>query len=335
MAVRIYKDAAGNYRRNNDIITIGDYRLNYNADRTRASIRGATDYFPLVDIQLVTDYQDEGGTPYADYLELEAALEGLITVNISDMLNDSNFALQVGLGKIRGVYTVNKFGENPEVTSQSAPEDIWDFGGLYNFSTSAIIDSISSSGADTIEMSVEGLDANWDRVIQTVTLTGQVRVALPTPLIRVYRSNNADSIDLVGDVYIYEDTTLSLGIPVDTTKIRALVKADSNQTEMMVFAVPSGKTAAYLEGFVSIARGGGVAANADFTLRTREFGKVFRVQRRISINSNGGAWRSVYSVPTIMTEKTDLIFRCEAVSATIGVAGGFQAYIFDNVIWGL
>lgn len=263
-------------------------------------------------------------------------LSSLFNSGILELLKNPTFTTQVALGKIPGVYAVNKFGENQEIETTTDPEDVWDFGGTYNFSTSAIIDSISSSsGSDNIAITVEGLDSDWNVVVQTITLTGQVRAPLTTNLIRVYRAFNANGVNLIGNVYIYENTALSLGVPVDTSKIRAQIKATSNQTEMMIYSVPAGKTAVYLEGFVSISRGGGVAASADMTFRTREFGKVFRVRRRISINSQGGAWRAVYSIPTILNAKSDVIFRCETVSATVGVSGGFQALIFDNELWEL
>jgi hypothetical protein len=264
-------------------------------------------------------------------------LSSLFNAGILEMLKNPTFTTQVALGKIPGVYAVNKFGENSEITTSTDPEDVWDFGGLYNFSTSAAIDVVSSSSAlDSVLITVEGLDANWDRVIQDVQLIGQNKILLSTPLIRVYRAFNANGTDLIGDVYIYEDTAISGGIPTDTSKIRAMIKAASNQTEMMIYSVPAGKTAVYLEGFIAISRGGGSAATAEMTFRAREFGKVFRVKRRIALNTQGSSnWRAVYAVPAILPEKTDVLFRVELVSATLGVSGGFQALIFDNDLWEL
>jgi hypothetical protein len=338
MAIRVYKDSAGNLRKENDLYMIGKYRIVYNPAQTHAGIYDYDSYSDFVKTQPIGEYLDESGTPYADATALERALEGLITMNIFDLLNDNNFALKVQLGQVRGVYSINKFGENPSIDTTSDPEDIWDFGGLYNFSTSAIIDTISGSDAlDSINVTIEGLDANWDVVVQTVTLLGQTKVPLPTSLIRVYRAFNANGVNLLGDVYIYEDTAIVGGVPTDASKVRAFIKASANQTEMLIYPVPNGKTMAYMEGFIAISRAGGVSGTAGFVFLQRPFGKVFRVGRRIALNSQGSSnWRAVYTIPLILTEKSDVLFRCEEVSANdTGVSGGFQAFIFDNEIWGL
>lgn len=334
---RVYSDVDGNFRVNDNIYPKNEYRLTYGNGKTSAAIYGKDNYFELVKFQPISSYLDESGTPYTDAAALEAALQGVISMNIFDLLNDNNFAIKVQLGQIRGVYAVNKFGENSEIATTTDPEAIWDFGGLYNFSTSAIINSISSSNnSDVVEITIEGLDANWDVVVQTVTLTGQTRAPLTTSLLRVYRAFNNNGVDLLGNVYIYEDTPLTVGVPTDTSKIRAEIKAGVNQTEMMVYSVPAGKTMVYVEGFIAISRGGGVAASAEVTFRTREFGKAFRLRRRIALNTQGSSsWRAVYAVPVLFPEKTDIVFRVELVSATLGVSGGFQAFIFDNAIWGL
>jgi len=335
---RVYSDTEGNFRINDNIYPKNEYRLTYGTGKLSAAIYGKDNYFELVKFQPITSYLDESGTPYADAAALEAELAGIISTNVFDLLNDNNFAIKVQLGQIRGVYAINKYGENESIDTGSAPEDIWDLGGIYTFSTTAAINSISSSNAsDNVEITIEGLDANWDRVIQTINLTGQTRLALPTSLIRVYRVFNSNTTPLLGDVYVYENTALSGGVPIDVSLIRAQVKASANQTEMMIYSVPAGKTLVYVEGYVAISKSGGVASSAVFTQLRRDFGKVFRVGRRISLNTQGtGTWRAVYTIPLVFQEKSDIVFRCESVSANnTGVTGGFQGFVFDNVIWGL
>ena len=51
----------------------------------------------------------------------------MITIN-------KTFAEGIALGDVIGYELIDKFGENPDVDTAAA-EDIWDYGGLYNFST--------------------------------------------------------------------------------------------------------------------------------------------------------------------------------------------------------
>jgi len=90
-----------------------------------------------------------------------------------------DWSLKVAKGLVPGHTFVEKFGENPDVDTGTVPEDLWSHGGLYTFSTTADIDSIgSTSVADTQEITVQGLDADWDLITQSVNLNGQTRVAM-------------------------------------------------------------------------------------------------------------------------------------------------------------
>jgi len=239
--------------------------------------------------------------------------------------------LSIAKGDVVGHSVMSKFGENSDIDTGTTPEDIWDFGGLYNFSITADIDSISSSDVgDTQDVVVVGLDTNWEEVSQTVTLNGQTRVALSTSLIRSYRAYNDDTTDFNGNVYIYSDTTLAIGVPVDTTAIRAMVSNGNNQTLMCVYTVPAGKTAYFMTAYVSLSSSR--ASNASFTLRARPFGKVFRVVNKIGIMSGGSStFTRVPAVPGKFPEKTDVKIRCEEVSVNAtAVAAGFDLILVDN-----
>jgi len=261
------------------------------------------------------------------------------------LLNDPGFIIKASLGKINGVSVINKFGHSNDVDTTTDPQDIWGGapetfaanGGKYTFSTTAAIDSISSSNSgDTQIVTVVGLDANWEEVIQTITLAGQTKVPLTTPLIRVYRMYNSGTVDIAGTVYCYEDTTLSAGVPVDKLKIRAIIDDGENQTEMAIYTVPSGCTALFMQGYVGISRSG--ASNvANFTYAVRPFGEVFQQKGRATCSTQGSnAWIYNYAAYPAIPEKADIKLTCEEVSASgTGVVGGFDMLLFNNAIWGL
>ncbi len=239
-----------------------------------------------------------------------------------------DFPLLVAMGLCSDCAQMNKFGENPAVAT--GPEDIWDFGGLYVFSTTAAIDSISSAdNADTHDITIIGLDTNWDEVIQTITITGRTRKALDTALIRVYRAWNASATDHAGNIYIYENTALTDGVPDNTAKIRAMIHDDHNQTLMCIYTVPVGKTAYFMSWYVAVSEK--TNASASFSWRTRAFGSVFQVKNKIGLMATGSStWQYQYGIPIVLPEKSDVIVRCEDVSQTVSVSGGFDLILRDN-----
>jgi hypothetical protein len=241
-----------------------------------------------------------------------------------------DFSQLVSEGAVPGYSAIEKFGENPSV-SEGVPEDVWDNGGIYVFSSSADIDRIvSSNDSDIQRVKIFGLDKDWNDVSQTVTLNGQAPVELNVNLVRVYRMINVGIADFEGDVYCFVNGDVTDGVPDTADDIRAMIRAGNNQTLMCIYTIPSGKVG-YMKGvYVSVSRAGQQAANVDFTWRAREFGSVFAVKSRISCVSTGSSlWDHSYRFPLRLAEKTDVLIRCEDVSNTCAVSGGFSVLLLD------
>lgn len=241
-----------------------------------------------------------------------------------------DFLLEVAKGNIPGHSSINKFGENPDV--DAGPEDVWGYGGTYTYSTTADIDSLSSSdNGDTQDITVVGLDTTWAEVTQTITLTGQTTKALDTDLIRVYRMYNPDNTDFAGTVYCYvSGGTVTAGVPQVVADVRAIIVNGDNQTLMAQYTVPAGKTAYFIAGYVAFSKGR--TANADFSWKARPFGGVFQVKSKIGLVSTGSStWSYTYGVPAALPEKTDIKVVCEEVSAAdCAVSAGFDLVLVDD-----
>ena len=261
-------------------------------------------------------------------------MEPKITVDGKEAtdLSKNEFFLRVAMGLEPRFSLVEKFGENPDVDTGGA-EDVWGQGGEYVYSTTADIDSISSSDAsDTQEIVIIGQTADYTEVTQTATLQGTTKVTLDTPLRRVYRMYNDGSSDIAGTVYCYvDDTTTTPGVPDTASKIRAVIVNGDNQTEMCIWTVPKGCRAFFLGGYVSISRATSSGA-ATFTWKLRLPGKVFRVQSRIACMVGGrSSWDYHYPAPVgPMPEGTDIAITAEDVSANnTGCSGGFTILLED------
>lgn len=252
--------------------------------------------------------------------------------------SDAENGLAIAKGEVSGSTFIHKFGKAPDFDSGDNFVTIWDGaddGGLtaylYTYSTSAIIDSLSSSNTgDTQDIEVQGLDADYELVIQTITLTGQTRKALTTDLIRVFRLKNVGSTTLAGDVYCFEDTTLSLGVPVLVTKVRAQIHIGNNQTLMSIFTVPAGRTG-YMRDWYASAAGARKTSVHEIKLFARPFGQVFQLKHDASIALNGSSYiHHQYVEPEVFTEKTDIEMQCNSDEDIASISGGFDIVLVDN-----
>jgi hypothetical protein len=244
-----------------------------------------------------------------------------------------NTPLAVAMGLIPGTSSMNKFGENPEVATGTDPEDIWDYGGLYTFSTTADIDQVSSSDdGDTQDVTFIGLGDDWSEVTQIVTLTGQTPATLDTPLRRIYRGYNSNATDFVGDIYVTTNgATLSSGVPTVANTVRCMIRGANNQTLMCIYTVPAGKTAYFMSGYVAMSGTGVQAESSKFSWNARPFGGVFQVKSKLSCVTTGGStWFYHYGVPVALPEKTDVKITSLEVTATMPVSGGFDLILVDN-----
>jgi len=232
--------------------------------------------------------------------------------------------------------TLIKFGTNPAVGS-SGRFTLWytgqdDANETYIADNLNTIDTISSSStSDTGVVSIEGhtmSGGNRTFVVQTATLNGQNKVTLTTPLNRVTRVVHADqsSTDLVGEVYVYEDTTISAGKPTDTTKIHLTVPAGENQSQKASTSLSSqdywvvtGFTAGYLE-----KTGSNVA---DIRIEVKEVGGVWKPKSNPVVVTTGGNSLRIYHPYIIVPTNSDV--RLTAKSSTTGqeITGDIQGYL--------
>jgi hypothetical protein len=275
-----------------------------------------------------------GKDPSGDFLNANLTVDG--DQKISD--NSNGFA--IAKGDVSGTSGTNKFGNAPDFDTGDGEVDVWDAANdavawqqmNYTFSSSADIDRISSSdNGDTQDIEIEGLDANYDIVVQTITLTGQTPVALNTSLIRVFRMKNVGSTNVVGYVFCFVNVATTNGIPNTPANIRAVIDNGNNQTEMAIYTVPAGKTGYIREIYASTA-GGSRATNYIIKLKIRTFGQVFQLKHRRAINDDKDLEKK-FDVPEIATEKSDIIVTAQTAATAISessLSAGFDIVLVDN-----
>lgn len=256
------------------------------------------------------------------------------TVEIS-----KEIALEIAQGNKSGFSSIHKFGEAIDIDTADNFVDVWDgvdatLGtgkiGSYTYSTSADIDSLSSSNdSDTEPIEVHGLDTDFNLVVQTITLTGQTRVALTTALVRVHRMINVGSTGLAGDLYCYVNGSITLGVPQTAADVRAIIKSGNEQTQMALYTIPNGKTGYLLRWNASIS----MRQNqlSDIQMRVRPNGQVFQLKHNGSLLPTGAS-HQIHSnvVPIPYAAKTDIAFRADTSADNGSVFIFFELILIDD-----
>lgn len=261
-------------------------------------------------------------------------------VNVADLLeniSNTEFNLMVSSGMIDGYSYIDKFGVNPEITTGTDPEDIWEFGGTYNyddFGTAPILYTSSSNTADigrTIE--IQGLDINGDFVDQEVTTNGQAVVNLTTPLWRVYRMQNVSDSPLVlnGTFYCHTDETPTLGVPVDSS-VRAIIDGAKGQTLMALYTIPNGKVGFLYRGEVGVELEGSPASLSEYAhihYESRRLNKLFTVKKAMTVFP-ATIYTDKRTFPDIIPSLTDIKIVAESVTQTMGLWSTFDILLIDE-----
>lgn len=258
-------------------------------------------------------------------------------------ISDESSGLSIARGNVTGATAEHKFGNAPDFDTGDGEVTIWDGAEdnttwenmRYDYSTSADIDSISSSDTtDTQVMEIQGLGAATNLVVQMATLDGTNRVALGTSLYRVFRTKNTGASDLTGHVFVYPNTPITAGIPIDNSKIRVVVQPENNQTEMAVYTIPAGKTG-YMRSFDCATSGGTKLSNYIIRIYARSAGGVFQLKKKLSISDTGtSVFQYTYQDPAVYEAGTDLEMTGESIASPAvseaAISGGFDLVLIDD-----
>lgn len=220
-----------------------------------------------------------------------------------------------------------KFGRNADI--QTSKTTIMTLpSGIYNetyISSNSIAYVSSTSGSDTMDMVVEGhtIDGSGDFtfVTQTVTLAGQTKTALTTPLARCTRMYNNGSSDMVGTIYAYEDDTVTAGVPVTGAKVHCMIDAGFNNSEKASTTISSIDYWIVTNFYGDVMEKAAAWALIHFEIRRK--GKVFRnlIDREAS-DQNGVNYD--FKPYVIIPPNSDVRLRASANTNGIDVSGGIN-----------
>lgn len=234
----------------------------------------------------------------------------------------------VAAGFYDGVSDIHKFGHNSAVGT--ALETLWDNGGIYVYRATAIVMKISSSdiddddgdtGARTVE--IEGLDADYNVIKETVTMNGRTEVNTTNLYLRVYRMKvlTAGS-SLWNEGIIYAGTgTVTTGKPA---VVHGLIEQFQSQSLMAVYTIPKG-----FRGFVTQTLFTSAVAKAvNGGLYAREEGGVFQSKEHLSLVENEVVMN--HTIADMYPEKTDLEMRASTSAGGGDVSAQFEVILVEK-----
>ena len=241
--------------------------------------------------------------------------------SITQVGTSEPFELQVSRGQITLHYRLHKFGFNSLV--QNAEETIWDVGGIYTYPSSAVkmtATSTDSSNDDGVQVTVQGLDADYNQLSETVILDGSGTAETNQFFLRVNRAFIAGSQEPSGTINITNSSTTY-----------ARITLGDNQSLMALWTVPAGYTAYMLQNNTTCY----TEANNKFgitRLVTKEPGGVFRTQDKHTVVLSQNVVE--YPIPKAIPEKTDIEMRAIASSsnANLQVSASFDIVYIKNEV---
>jgi hypothetical protein len=167
-------------------------------------------------------------------------------------------------------------------------------------SSTSANDTSAGTGARTIV--VQGLDANYSEVTETVTMNGQTAVTMTAALIRVnyaYVATAGSGNSAAGDIYIGTGT-VTAGVPATAYDI---IKFDYNNTTTGSYTVPEGYTAYVAQGLFSTGQASG-STQVQGRLLTRGSNNIRQTAAITTLNN--GVANYVFEYPLAVPEKTTI-----------------------------
>jgi hypothetical protein len=185
---------------------------------------------------------------------------GITPSSISKTGRTEPFELQLVRNQIPWHKAITIFGYNSDV--DTAEETIWPYGGIMPHPATALSMKVSSDDADdnatgtgARTVFVEGLDANYNEISETVILNGQTAVLTVKSYIRIneaYVASAGTSNGAEGNIY-FGTGNVTAGVPATVYDI---IKFDYNTRVTGHYTVPAGYTAYMDAGSITVGQTG-------------------------------------------------------------------------------
>jgi hypothetical protein len=230
------------------------------------------------------------------------------------------FDLQVARGQIQGHSTVNIYGFQVSVTTTNIP--VWEVAGAYAYPASATTMNLASSVNSGSDLSgttilIQGLDASYAIISETVALTGTTAAVTTKSYLRV------------------TNMTVTAGTPTGTITLKNLANSVTyaqinptiGRTQMAIYTVPAGYTF-YLSRIDAYTSANG--SSADWV----QYRNVAISSTGVTTLSQQAPFTNTYHAQRVMPrpfpEKTDIQLQAKTSANTYAVSIAAEGYLVKN-----
>jgi hypothetical protein len=237
--------------------------------------------------------------------------------HLTAAIRQPNYGLGIAKGLYWNISHVHKFGDVPAM-SQNQTGTIWDVNDTNypwsSWSSAGTLDIPSVNSSDNgLQVTLEGLDANYAVQSETVTVSSSATTTTTKSFIRLFSA--------------YSDATNVANINIQKSAVTvARITAGKAQTLMAIYTVPAGHTAYLLNGTASCQSG----ADATGNMYVKYFGQdSFRVGHSFEVSGSGGQYMYNFEIPIKIPEKSDIDVRATVRSNNARITAAFDM-ILDN-----
>jgi hypothetical protein len=234
------------------------------------------------------------------------------------------FDIQVARNQIMGHSTVNIYGYGAAITTSTIPA--WENATAYTFPAAAttmnLVSTVNTGGdLSGTNILIQGLDANYAPISETLALTGTTVVVTTKSYLRI------NSISVVSVTAGAAPTGVITLKNLTNTTTYAQIAASFGRSQMSIYTVPAGYTfyLSRINGYTS-ANG----SSADFITYSNTTysptGVVQYTQQAPFTNS----YESRRVMPRPFLEKTDIVLRFKTSANTYVVAIAAEGYLIKN-----
>lgn len=256
-------------------------------------------------------------------------------------ISNKEFLIEVVKGNVAGHSLVHKFGRNTTLGTTLAPICA---AGSYQTPTSAVtLEVLSNDANDTAagsgaqQLTLIGIDSNWDEVSQTIEMNGTSAVTAGTDLLRLTRAYVSRSGTYATASSASQQGTITVRVSgggTTWTEIPEIATGfGAGQSLIGAYTVPAGKTAYILSFFLNI--DSGKTVDLYFFQRTNAndvsspYSGALRVQNEY-IGLDAQIVELTHRTNEAYPEYTDIGWLGKTSTGTADVSVEFELLLVDN-----